>query len=190
MVSGWLCNLKQIIIFPCELWVSQHNLIYFCLYFSARPWLPRYIHVTISYITGTLKKGFPSILPAAPAISSVALSGYAISNAKSWKNKSGQAGRLSEGWGREQSSLAFTNLVACFAAGARQGWGGRATAGHCWTIGPLKDPVKVECGDWRCEARVPSPLSQSHWNMCEIGLKHATNMSSLCRECLEEGSLC
>ena len=27
----------------------------------------------------------------------------------------------------------------------RQGWGGGA-AGHCWTIGPLKDPVKVECG--------------------------------------------
>ena len=51
------------------------------------------IHVTILHITERLKKGLPSILPAAPAISSLVLvMQCTIANAESRKNQSGQAG--------------------------------------------------------------------------------------------------
>ena len=112
-----------------------------------------------------------------------------FSNAKSWKNKSGQAGwvRGSQRGRRErpeQWSLCSARHQPCglFCRGSpvKVGAAGRQLAGHwllhCWTIGPLKDPVKVECWGDGLEM-----WGHSHY-LYSAALKYVWNQSKTCQQ--------
>ena len=175
---------------PCEfVSISAYNLIYFCLYFSGKPQVTRvYSRNAILHHSDAWER-VPINPPRSPG-NLISVPVLVMQFLMQSLEKTSPV-RLVE-WGEReregpvQWSLAYTNLVACFAAGDPSRLGRLRAAGHCWTIGPLKDPVKVEwrrlwrLAMWRYWGRhtdtditTAAPLKYvwDHWEACRQHVK-------------------
>ena len=188
---------------PCEfVSISAYNLIYFCLYFSGKPQVTRvYSRNAILHHSDAWER-VPINPPRSPG-NLISVPVLVMQFLMQSLEKTSPV-RLVE-WGERErerdpcSEVSHTpTLWPVLPRETRQGWGGCGLLDTAGQLVHWKTRWKLsggDCGDWRCEGTEDVTLTlilplQLHWNMCEITGKHAANMSSLCRECLEEGSLC